>query len=82
MVEILDREALRNLRLLKRYTLEEVAGHMGVSTAQMSKYETGQTPMKEEFLFRLLSFYGEPIQKVIMVVEDDYRKGDVQHGGR
>lgn len=80
MVEILDKQALRNLRLLKRYTLQEVAEHMGISTAQLSKYETGLTPMKEEFLFRLLSFYGDSIQQVVLRQEDDYRKGDVQHG--
>ncbi len=80
MVEILDREALRNLRLLKRYTLQEVAGHMGVSTSQLSKYELGQTPMKEDFLFRLLAFYGDSIQQVVTRVEDDYGKGEVQHG--
>lgn len=76
MVEILDKQALRNLRLMKRYTLQEVAKHMGVSTAQLSKYETGLTPMKEEFLFRLLSFYGDSIQKVVLREEDDYRKDD------
>ena len=80
MVEILDREALRNLRLLKRYTLQEVAQHMGISTSQLSKYELGQTPMKEDFLFRLLAFYGDSIQQVVTRVEDDYGKGEVQHG--
>ena len=80
MVEILDKQALRNLRLLKRYTLQEVAKHMGVSTAQLSKYETGGTPMKADFLFKLLSFYGDSIQQVVSRQEDDYRKGAVQHG--
>ena len=80
MVEILDREALRNLRLLKRYTLQEVARHMGISTSQLSKYELGQAPMREDFLFRLLAFYGDSIQQVVTRVEDDYGKGEVQHG--
>ena len=53
---------------------------MGVSTSQLSKYELGQTPMKEDFLFRLLSFYGDSIQQVVTRVEDDYGKGEVQHG--
>lgn len=76
MAELLDRKALRDLRLLKRYTLQEVAKALGISTSQLSKYELGITPMRFEFLSRLLAFYGDSIQQVVTRTEDDYRKGD------
>ena len=70
---VLDKEALRNLRLFKRYTLKEVGKSLGISAAQLSRYERGRSHISAEFLLRLLSFYGDSIQQVVDTTESSHK---------
>lgn len=76
MATVLDKEALRNLRLFKRYTLKEVGKSLGISAAQLSRYERGHSHISAEFLFRLLSFYGDSIQQVVGTTESSHKEED------
>lgn len=51
-------ERLKEIRLLKGYTLEEVAEAIGVSKQAVSKYETGKTIPATDILAKILRLYG------------------------
>lgn len=62
---------LRQARRKKKMTTEAVAKAIGKDRSTVWRYETGQTAMTVNILFRLLQLYGISIKDVVMVKEGD-----------
>lgn len=50
-------KSLRDIHRESPYTKAQVAKHMKVSTRTIYLWETGQSPISAESLYKLLSFY-------------------------
>lgn len=73
-VSAIDRrlgEKLRETRLKRELTIEDVSKSIGVSTAQYQKYERGATRLSAANLFRLSHFLGILLQELYDGVTED-----------
>ena len=53
-------ERLRDIRILKGYTVEYVASQLGVTKQAVSKYETGRMIPSSDVLNRIADFFSLP----------------------
>lgn len=53
-------ERLRDIRILKGYTVEYVASQLGVTKQAVSKYETGRMIPSSDVLNRIADFFPYP----------------------
>jgi transcriptional regulator with XRE-family HTH domain len=67
---------LRNLRLQKKYTQEEVATSIEITQAQLSLVEAGKRGLSTNILKKLSNFYKTPYQLLVWrtLKEDDIHK--------
>ncbi|WP_455581917.1 helix-turn-helix domain-containing protein [Dysosmobacter sp.] len=56
---------LRQLRLVKGMTQEEVAGQIGVTRQTISGYESGRTKPDVDMLVRLADVYGTDFEEIL-----------------
>lgn len=75
-------ERLKQIRILKRYTVDAVADGIGVTKQAVSKYETGKTIPSADVLARIIDFFELPrgyLQKPVVEAQECsalfYRKG-------
>lgn len=54
-------ERLRDIRILKGYTVEYVASQLGVTKQAVSKYETGRMIPSSDVLNRIADFFLTPV---------------------
>lgn len=53
-------ERLRDIRILKHYTVEDLADRLGITKQAVSKYETGRTIPSTDILNRILEVFSLP----------------------
>lgn len=75
-------ERLKQIRILKHYTVDAVANGIGVTKQAVSKYETGKAIPSSDVMAKIISFYELPagyLQKPVIEAKECsalfYRKG-------
>lgn len=63
---------LNQLRQTRRWSLDQLAEHSGVSRATLSRLEKGDVSPTAETLGRLCAAYGLPMSRLLMMVEDSF----------
>ena len=69
-------ERLKNLRLAKGLTLQQVGDVLGISKVSVSTWESGKTNPDGKRLEKLVDLYGTSIKYLITGVEDDLPNND------
>lgn len=64
-------ERLREIRILKHYTVEDVAASIGVTKQAVSKYETGRAFPSADILGKIIDFYELPAGYLQKYMKED-----------
>lgn len=65
----IDGEKLRRIRLERRYSLNELAKHVGVSVKALQKYEENEIDMSIEKAYRFLEIFGDDFEEVLSDID-------------
>lgn len=66
---------LKDLRIKRGYTQQEVADFLGVTKATISKYEKGQRQINHEYIEKLAELYGvEPIYILTGITGEEWQR--------
>lgn len=68
-------EKLKNLRIEKGYTQQQVCDALNIPQATLANYETGRRSLKADTIVLLAKFYGESLDEIFGVADE---KMDVQ----
>ncbi|WP_300069482.1 XRE family transcriptional regulator [uncultured Ruegeria sp.] len=63
---------LGELRKARRWSLDQLSEHSGISRATLSRMEKGEVSPTAESLGRLCAAYGVPMSRLLMMVEDSF----------
>lgn len=69
-----NNEHIKDLRVKKGFTQQQVADYLGVTKATISKYETGQRRIKGEYMKKLATLFEvDPFYILTGVSADDWK---------
>lgn len=65
---------LRELRMQKHISQKELAEELGITQQQVARFENNRRKFKQDFLYKLASFFDVSINDFFPYNENDYNK--------